>query len=160
MSNNITLLCPSDILKDTPLQSIANDYIKRIHQPIIIPNLLIKIKSNDTETDIKQKQADAILAYLEKTPSQTFIICLDERGKNLNSIEFAKKLSQSQVQGFSNFCFIIGGAFGLSKLILDKAHLQLSFGNMVWPHRMVGIMLLEQIYRAQQINAGHPYHKE
>jgi 23S rRNA (pseudouridine1915-N3)-methyltransferase len=146
-------------MKDHNIKSLCDDYIKRLSVPVHFIECTTKIKQNDSDDQIKQKQGDAILKQIEKFPTNTTFIALDERGKQLDSPSLAEKLSIYQTKGTSSFCFIIGGAFGLSQDILDKMDFKLSFGSMVWPHRLVGVMLLEQLYRAQQINAGHPYHK-
>ena len=157
---HITLLCPSSIMKEPSIRTIADEYIKRINGTTSIIETSCKIKQNDNEETIKSKQAESLIAAIDKLSKNTVIIALDERGKDLDSRHFAKTLSDFQVQGYSDICIIIGGAFGLEKSILEKTHLQLSLGKMVWPHRFVAIMILEQLYRAQQINSGHPYHKD
>lgn len=105
----------------------------------------------------KKSEAAMLLAAL---PKNAYIIALDERGKNQNSTAFAKTISQAAENGFDHIAFIIGGADGLSSDVLNKAHIKLSFGAMVWPHMMVRAMLCEQVYRAWAILNRHPYHKE
>lgn len=156
----ITIICPSSLTKDSEINALCSDYIKRITGNFAIIDTPTKIKSNDGHELVKQKQAESILKLLEKLPNNTAIIALDERGRDMTSPQLATQFSKFNVDGYSSLCFVIGGAFGLASGVLDRAHLKLSFGKMVWPHRLVGVMLLEQIYRAQQINAGHPYHKE
>jgi len=156
----ITILCPSPLLKDSAIQSLADDYIKRMNHTVQIIEVATKISNNDTADLVKKKQGESLLKHLDKLGTDTQIITLDERGKNLSSPELAKKLTVAMRDGTSSFCFVIGGAYGLSSDILAKAHFSISFGKMVWPHRLVGVMLLEQLYRAQQINVGHPYHKD
>lgn len=156
----ITLICPSPLVKDSAVKEIASDYIKRLHDNVIIQELNVKTKTNDIPDTVKQKQGDAILIALDKLSQNTAIITLDERGKTHDSRQFAKQLSTYRNEGLSDICLIIGGAFGLSSDVLNKSHMRLSLGAMVWPHRLVFVMVLEQLYRAQQINMGHPYHKD
>ena len=156
---SITILCPTPLLKDAAIKSLCDDYIKRMNTPVQFIDMTAKTKPHDNDDLVKQKQGQAILKHLEKSPSSTAVIALDERGKQMDSPRLAQSITDFQIQGKSTFCFIIGGAFGLPQAVLDKADMRLSFGAMVWPHRLVGVMLLEQLYRAQQINAGHPYHK-
>jgi 23S rRNA (pseudouridine1915-N3)-methyltransferase len=85
---------------------------------------------------------------------------MDERGKSLPSLKFADKIRDLQNQGRSHIQFIIGGADGLGDDIRKRADLLLSFGAQTWPHMLARVMLLEQIYRCQQILSGHPYHRE
>lgn len=155
----ITVLCPSPLLKDNDIQSIAHGYIKKISDNVVIQDLKVKISNNDPADIVKKKQGDVIAAYLSKS-SKSYVIAMDERGKILSSPQFAQKIQHIYNDGLSDITFIIGGAYGLHPDIIKNADMSLCFGSMVWPHRLVGVMLLEQIYRAQQINAGHPYHKE
>ncbi|MEO0412298.1 MAG: 23S rRNA (pseudouridine(1915)-N(3))-methyltransferase RlmH [Pseudomonadota bacterium] len=106
--------------------------------------------------DRKAWDAQRIVA---KRPPGTALISLDERGKALTSMELAKRLS-----GFEDsaraVCFAIGGPDGLDDSVRDQSDILLSFGKMTWPHRLVRVMLAEQLYRAAAIDAGHPYHRE
>ncbi|MCK5659603.1 MAG: 23S rRNA (pseudouridine(1915)-N(3))-methyltransferase RlmH, partial [Alphaproteobacteria bacterium] len=98
---------------------------------------------------------------LKKLIKPSFIIALDERGKTLTSPDFSKKISLWQNQAPGNeITFLIGGADGFDNKIRKKADFLMSFGKQTWPHLLVRVMLLEQIYRAQQILAGHPYHRQ
>jgi 23S rRNA (pseudouridine1915-N3)-methyltransferase len=118
------------------------------------------------EGEIKQKLAPAVLQQEEAkwllagVPMGAFVIALDERGKGLTSPTFSALLSQKQLDGFSQFVFLIGGADGLTPEVRGRADLLLSLGTMVWPHKLARVMLMEQLYRAQQIQVGHPYHRE
>jgi len=157
---SIFILCPSPLLKDDSIKTLCNDYIKRLSQKVEIIEVKAKEKSNESPDTIKNKQANALITAIEKLPQNTAVIALDEKGKLMNSPEFSKQLNQYYNQGYSHLCVIIGGAFGLSPDIYNRANLQLSLGKMVWPHKMVAPMILEQLYRAETINSGHPYHKD
>ena len=85
---------------------------------------------------------------------------LDERGESLGSADFADQIRKWRDGGVPAAVFIIGGPDGLAQSLRDKAKLKLAFGAATWPHQMVRIMLLEQIYRAVTILSGHPYHRE
>lgn len=156
----ITIICPSPLLKDAAVKSLCDDYIKRLSATVTIIETKTKINPHDNSDLVKKKQAESITLALGKLPTSTAIIALDENGKMHDSPQLAQKISNLTVNGYSSICFIIGGAYGLSSDVLNMTHHNISLGKMVWPHRLVGIMLLEQIYRAQQINSGHPYHKE
>jgi 23S rRNA (pseudouridine1915-N3)-methyltransferase len=108
-------------------------------------------------TTVKEVADDA--ALLKALPPKSQIILLDERGKDLSSRELATKLAAWQ-ENADDLAFVIGGADGVTEEIRKKAHFTLGFGRATWPHRLVRVMLLEQLYRAQQINAGHPYHRD
>ena len=97
---------------------------------------------------------------MEHVAGVSLDVALDERGQNLASRDFAKRITALGNQGYSELTFIIGGADGLAPAIRDRAGLLLSFGAMTWPHMLVRVLLMEQIYRAQTIIAGHPYHRD
>ena len=92
-------------------------------------------------------------------PEGALVVCLDERGQQLSSPEFARRLGQWADQGRADLAFVIGGADGLDPALRDEADMLLSFGPMVWPHKLVRVMLAEQLYRAASIGAGLPYHR-
>jgi 23S rRNA (pseudouridine1915-N3)-methyltransferase len=133
--------------KKDPLLTQWQAYTKRMVPPPVLKEITAKSKQNEEEQ---------ILAALD---SSAYVFALDERGKNLSSKDFARKLEQLAVEGQSKVQFIIGGADGLTAAVRNKADFTLSFGDQTWPHMLVRIMLIEQLYRAQQIIAGHPYHR-
>jgi 23S rRNA (pseudouridine1915-N3)-methyltransferase len=112
-------------------------------------------RARDAATRIAE-EADAISALI---PEKHVLVALDERGKNIDSATFAQHLGCWRDEGSGNTIFIIGGADGLSPDLQRKAKLRIAFGSATWPHQMVRVMLLEQIYRAATILAGHPYHR-
>jgi 23S rRNA (pseudouridine1915-N3)-methyltransferase len=87
------------------------------------------------------------------------IAVLDQRGEDLDSAGFAGQLKNWRADNRTDAVFVIGGADGLAPALRDKANLRLSFGAATWPHQLVRIMLLEQLYRAVTILSGHPYHR-
>ena len=91
--------------------------------------------------------------------NSAFVIALDVRGKKLSSEDLAEKLGGLALEGKSDLVFVIGGSLGLSQSVLDRADLRLSFSDMTFPHQMMRVILLEQIYRAYKINRGEAYHK-
>lgn len=156
---SITILCPSPLEKDKAVKPFLDEYIKRISAKVTIREVPAKIREHDSPDIVKTKQGEALLAVMAKLPKECAVIVLDENGQQKDSIAFSQDIEKLSLNGHSALCFIIGGGYGLSQAVIDQAHLQLSFGRMVWPHRLVSIMLLEQLYRAQQISKGHPYHK-
>lgn len=146
-------------MKEAAIKSICDDYIKRITGLVTIIDTNVKVKPNDSVDLVKKKQGESMCAALDKMSPQCAVIAMDERGKTISSPDLSDELQKMILRGYSQFCFVIGGAFGLSDDVLNRADFKLSFGKMVWPHRLVAPMLLEQLYRAQKINAGHPYHK-
>ena len=104
----------------------------------------------------REREAELLLG---KIPERAFVIALDERGSVLSSAIFAQKLARWR-DGGMDLAFLIGGADGHGEAVRRRADFTLSLGPMTWPHLLVRGMLLEQLYRAQQILAGHPYHRE
>lgn len=107
--------------------------------------------------ELKTREAELILAAL---PHGSRLVALDERGAAWSSVELASRLAGWRDAGHSAVAFAIGGADGLGTAILERADAVVSLGPMTWPHLLVRGMLLEQLYRAQQILAGHPYHRD
>jgi 23S rRNA (pseudouridine1915-N3)-methyltransferase len=112
-------------------------------------------RARDAATRISEEAA-AISAAI---PEKSVLVALDERGENIDSAAFARHLGGWRDQSVANTIFVIGGADGLSPDLRRKAKLGLAFGAATWPHQMVRVMLLEQLYRAATILAGHPYHR-
>jgi len=112
-------------------------------------------RARDATTRIAE-EAGAISAAI---PAKSVLVALDERGDNIDSTVFARHLGRWRDQSVANTIFVIGGADGLSPDLRRKATLSIAFGSATWPHQMVRVMLLEQIYRATTILAGHPYHR-
>lgn len=141
-------------LKKGPYFDLCQDFLNRMNWPVTIHEIVTKQK------DEKKAASDEALKILNKLDNQAFTIILDERGHGLRSLDFASTLEKIQDTGEKNIQFVIGGATGLTDEVRDRASLLLSFGQQTWPHMLARVMLLEQIYRAQQILSGHPYHKE
>lgn len=140
--------------RNTSFEPLIADYQKRILWPTKIHEIESKHKQSAKITADEHAQISGQL------DSSTYIIALDERGKTLKSLEFAAQIQDLQNAGRNKIQFILGGADGLSDPIRSRAGLLLSFGKQTWPHMLARVMLLEQIYRVQQILAGHPYHRE
>ena len=96
---------------------------------------------------------------LSKIKDNSYVIALAIDGKNLSSEELADTINNLGVRGNSHIVFIIGGSLGLSDEILSRANYKLSFSKMTFPHQLMRLILLEQVYRAYRINSGEPYHK-
>ena len=103
-----------------------------------------------------EKEAETILA---KLPKNCWLCVFTPEGKILSSEDFAGKLKDVKLSGKSSACFLIGSSFGISPRIKEKADFQLSMGRMTFPHHLARIMVLEQLYRAEAIQAGSKYHK-
>jgi len=112
-------------------------------------------RARDAVTRIAEEAA----AISEAIPAKSVLVALDERGDNVDSAAFARHLGRWRDESVANTIFVIGGADGLSPDLRRKAKLSIAFGSATWPHQMVRVMLLEQVYRAATILAGHPYHR-
>ncbi len=147
-------------LKETYWREAEQEYLKRLkpYAKIIIHELREEAfdeKSNPAT--IKQKEAEKIKIEIKKI-KDSYIIALDERGKQFSSVEFAKQLNNRAIEQPNNLIFIIGGPLGLDKSILDLASLTLSLSPLTFTHQMTRVFLLEQIYRAQMILNNRKYH--
>jgi 23S rRNA (pseudouridine1915-N3)-methyltransferase len=131
------------------------EYLKRLGASVVVQEFAAPKSLPPAES----QKAEALL-LIKAIPPRSTVVLLDERGKDLTSRDFAAKLSGWQDQGVGDLVFIIGGADGLTDDVRAKGNFTLGFGRLTWPHRLVRVMLLEQIYRAKQIIAGHPYHRD
>ncbi len=137
---------------DAPETALLARYAARIKPALTLVELPDGFGS---PTEIKRREADSLLAAIT---SDEFVIALDAGGQTPDSAELAKRLTQWTEQS-RKLAFVIGGAEGLEARIIARANAKLSLGRLTWPHMLVRPMLAEQIYRAQMINAGHPYHR-
>jgi 23S rRNA (pseudouridine1915-N3)-methyltransferase len=141
-------------LKKGPYFDLCAEYSKRMDWPVTVHEIESRYK------DAREIQNDEHRKIEKLIKDDAFVIVLDGRGKNLSSSEFARAIQKVANEGKSRIQFIIGGADGVGDKIPKRANLVLSLGAQTWPHMLARIMLLEQIYRAQQILKGHPYHRE
>jgi 23S rRNA (pseudouridine1915-N3)-methyltransferase len=130
-------------------------YARRLSPPITLKE--VEEKRSLTPELLKKAEAEKLQAAV---PAGAITIALDSRGKTLGSEPFAQRLQGWRDEGVSDLAFLIGGAEGLDKIITNQANLVLSLGPMTWPHMLARVMLIEQIYRAQCIMSGHPYHRD
>lgn len=105
---------------------------------------------------VKSKEGDKILA---KIPQNSFIISLEIKGKQISSEELSKKMEDLMIDGINHITFIIGGSLGLSDELINRSNYKLSFSKMTFPHQLMRLILLEQIYRGFKIMKKEPYHR-
>jgi len=126
-----------------------------VFERIDLPDL--KNTKNLSTSQIKEEEGKMILKHLT---SNQEVILLDEKGKNYTSVEFASYINQHFTYNFKDLVFVIGGPYGFSNAIYDRANGKVSLSNMTFSHQMVRMIFLEQLYRAASINKGEPYHHE
>lgn len=149
-------------LKEKYLVDGIAEYIKRLSKYTKVEEIILQdepIKDKDSEAlnlEIKQKEGRKII---QATDSKSFKIALDLKGQMLSSEELALKMTQITSYQSSNITFIIGGSLGLSKEVIDWVDYSLCFSKMTFPHQLMKLILVEQIYRAFKINNNETYHK-
>ena len=149
-------------LKEKYLQDGIDEYIKRLSKFAKVNIIEIqdeKVKENISFKEmekIKQIEGNKILSHIK---SKDYIISLALNGKTLDSVEFSETLSKIMIDGYSSITFIIGASLGLSQDVLDKSDLKLSFSKFTFPHQLMRLILIEQIYRAFKIINNETYHK-
>lgn len=141
--------------KSGPTRDLYQHYVKRLNWAFSLRE--VEERKPLPSAQLKLREADLLR---DAIPKGSTLIALDERGKNLSSMEFAQMIGQWRDSGIQDLAFVIGGADGLDESLRATAVRSLSFGRMTWPHMMVRALLAEQLYRAQSILAGHPYHRE
>jgi 23S rRNA (pseudouridine1915-N3)-methyltransferase len=149
-------------LKQGPERELAGRYRERfeeIGRRTGFRGLEIHEIPESRARDAATRIAEETTAIFAQIREKSALIALDERGDSIGSTAFAGHLARWRDQGVENTIFAVGGADGLSPDLRGKAMLRIAFGAATWPHQMVRVMLLEQIYRAATILAGHPYHR-
>ena len=157
----ITICCVGKIKEKFYSQAIE-EYSKRLSKYC---KLEIKEaadeKTPDSASDtvnrmIKEKEGDRLLSFIK---DDCYVIALAIDGKMLDSVELSEKIDNLMLSGKSDIVFVIGGSLGLDKRVLDRADYKLSFSKMTFPHQLMRVILLEQIYRSFRIMKNEPYHK-
>ena len=158
---NITIICLGK-LKEKYLRDAVDEYVKRISaygKPDIIELNPVRLSDNPSQNEIDNALSKEAEEIKKKIPNNSYIFALCIEGKEKSSEAFAKTISDVAIGGKSNLVFIIGSSYGLSPEIKQLADSKLSFSPMTFPHQLMRVMLLEQIYRALQISNGSKYHK-
>ena len=140
--------------KDGPARELFEDYAKRLRWPLELRE--VEERRPLPAAQLKAREGALVLAAL---PEGARLVALDEGGRALDSRAFAERIGRWRDEGLRDLAFAVGGAEGLSRDVLDSAALRLSLGPMTWPHLLVRPLLAEQLYRAQCILDGHPYHR-
>jgi 23S rRNA (pseudouridine1915-N3)-methyltransferase len=149
-------------MKQGPEQELAERYRKRfdeVGRKLGFRGLDIREIGESRAREAQARIAEEAAAISAAIPENSVLVTLDERGENVDSPTLARRLGQWRDQATAQTIFVIGGADGLSPDLQGKAKIKVAFGAATWPHQMVRVMLLEQLYRAATILAGHPYHR-
>ena len=149
-------------IKEKYFEEAVKEYSKRLSRYCRLE--IIQVPDEKTpdgagaalEQQIKEKEGQRIL---EKIPTDAYVIALAIEGKMLDSLSLSQKLEELGIRGTSHIAFIIGGSLGLSSQVLSRADFKLSFSPMTFPHQLMRVPLLEQIYRSYRIIHHEPYHK-
>ena len=156
----INIICTGKI-KEKFLKDAIDEYSKRLSKfcklnILELPDKKIPDKTNSIiENEIKNIESENVINHLKK---DTYVICLDLKGKQFSSEEFAQDIQDISML-HSNITFIIGGSLGMSEKLLNLANQKICFSKMTFPHQLIRVFLLEQIYRAFKIINGENYHK-
>jgi 23S rRNA (pseudouridine1915-N3)-methyltransferase len=149
-------------LKEKYLKDGIDEYRKRLTRYSNIEIIEVpdekapETMSEKEEQQVKEREGQGILKHIKEN---TFVIALDLRGKLLSSEELSELISDCGLKGNSNIAFVIGGSLGLSQEVLSRSNYRLSFSKMTFPHQLMRLILLEQVYRGFRIMKGEPYHK-
>ena len=144
-------------LRRGPERELFEAYRARLSWPVTVQE--VEARRKLPPRSLVEREGELLLAALPAPSGKLRVIALDETGQGLSSPALAKRLADWRDQGAETLAFVIGGADGLSPAVRERADFGLSLGAMTWPHLLVRVLLAEQLYRAQQILAGHPYHR-
>ena len=156
----ITVVCVGKIKEKFYTQAVE-EYSKRLSRYCKLDIVeLADEKTPDNASDvvneqIKNKEGERILSAIK----DAYVCALAIEGKMLDSVELSEKIDRLGIEGTSNITFVIGGSLGLADAVLKRADYKLSFSRMTFPHQLMRVILLEQIYRAYRIMKNEPYHK-
>ena len=150
----IKILCVGKI-KEKFFKDAISEYSKRLSKYTNLQIIEVDDINSDNINTILDKEKDLIIKHIS---SKDYVITLEIEGKQLNSLEFSKKIEELQIYN-SSIVFIIGGSYGLHQQIKDRADYKLSFSKLTFPYQLFRIILLEQIYRAYKIINNESYHK-
>jgi 23S rRNA (pseudouridine1915-N3)-methyltransferase len=143
--------------KAGPARALFEDYAQRLRPPLEL--IEVEERRRLGAGEMKRREGQLLRAQLARRAGRPLVVALDERGRNLDTAAFAQQLARWRDGGTAEVAFLIGGADGLDPDLAKGADLQLALGAMTWPHLLVRGLIAEQLYRAQQIQAGHPYHR-
>lgn len=152
----ITVLCVGKVKEKYVMKGIA-EYLKRLGPYTKVD--IIEVADEPDEHGIEIAVEKEGQRLLEKWPKQAVTYALTLDGTLPTSLELAKQLQDDWNRGKSDHAFVIGGSNGLSKAVLERCDRFIAFGRMTYPHQLMRLILMEQIYRVHRINAGHSYHK-
>lgn len=149
-------------IKENYLTQAISEYSKRLSRYTKLE--IIEVADEKTpdgaseaeELQIKNIEGERILKQVKDS---SFVFALAIEGKMYDSVEFAEQLEKLRTNGKSHLTFLIGGSLGLSETVIKRADALISFSKMTFPHQLMRVILLEQVYRAYRITAGEPYHK-
>lgn len=149
-------------IKEPYLRAALEEYAKRLGKYCKLK--IVEVADEKTPDAPDGAQAELVLKkegerLLKSLPRDAYVITLEIAGQQLSSEQFARKIDSLAVQGVSHIAFVIGGSLGLGKNILEKSDYALSFSKMTFPHQLMRVILLEQVYRSYRIIKGEPYHK-
>lgn len=156
----ISIICVGKI-KEKYFTSAIDEYTKRLSKYIKLNIIEVDDEkapeniSSATEDIIKKREAERIL----KNVKDEYVVALCINGKQLDSVDFSKFIQENMNKQISHISFIIGGSLGLHNSVLERANFKISFSKMTFPHQLMRVILLEQIYRAERILKNEPYHK-
>jgi len=149
------LLCAVGRARKGPERALFEHFTAQLRWPFELREVEERKK-----LPVSQLQASEASLLLRAIPEGAVVVAMDERGKSLSSRALANQVGAWRDGGRDCIAFVIGGADGLDDTVRNSADLLLSFGKLTWPHLLVRGMLAEQLYRCQQILAGHPYHRD
>ena len=148
-------------LKNNPILEIQKDYESRIlnlSKSVGIKNIEIKELPISKKSSIKERQKEEAKIISQHIKKHNLNVFLDGKGENINSVDISQIISKSSFDG-NDLVFIIGGPDGFDEKIIKAANKIISFSKVTWPHKLIRIMLLEQLYRGITILNNHPYHR-
>ncbi|MCR5145675.1 MAG: 23S rRNA (pseudouridine(1915)-N(3))-methyltransferase RlmH [Lachnospiraceae bacterium] len=158
---NITIVCVGSVKEKFYREALA-EYSKRLSRYCKLK--IIEVNDEKTKENLTENEKSIILhnegsRILKHIRENDYVISLEILGEKLDSVQFSKKIEKLGLEGKSNITFVIGGSLGLAPEISNRADYKISFSDMTFPHQLMRVILLEQVYRSYRIMKNEPYHK-
>jgi len=142
------------------LNGSLQDFYKRIKKFVALEEVIIPDISNSKSMTPEKRKLEEGKALISSVKDSEFVILMDEKGKSFNSRGFAQFLEEKMIYSSSDLVIVVGGAFGFSDAVYQRANQKMSLSDMTFSHQLIRLILAEQLYRALTIIKGHPYHND
>ncbi len=142
------------------IDSLVQDYTKRINRYMPFENVFLPDVKRGKKINEQQQKAEEAQLFFKQIEASDYLVLLDEKGKNMHSVQFSQFIEQKAISSVKTLCFVIGGPYGFDDTMYQRANFKISLSPMTFSHQLIRLIFAEQLYRAQTIIKGEPYHHQ